>query len=174
MKGLVQYIKEAYDSLRLNEVTVKYTVNPKDYIVQAPDSYSEDDITIYMGDKLFENCPSSDENADKFFGVNRDNLFDVYFEYDGFEHNDSLNSNTQNLEWDAHYDNNIKNDAELLNFKFINLKLVIKFDRFDIMYGKEDKIKETLDQIFMATVSNNENKYSLDLTLNSEDIEYKK
>lgn len=174
MKRLSDYIYESIDVLRLNEVTIKYTVNPEEYIVQVPNSYSEDDTTIYMGDKLFTNCPSSEDHANDFFGKNADNIFDVYFEYDGFEHNDSLNDKSPNLEWDAHYDKNVSEDAELINYKFDNLMLVIKFDRFDMTNTDEYHIKETLEKIFMATVSNDYNEYNLDLSLKPENIEYKK
>lgn len=175
MKSLIQFIKESYDVYQLKEITVKYTINPEDYIVQGPKSYSEDDITIYMGDKLFNNIPSSEDNAKKFFGKNAENIFDVYFEYDGFEYNEDLNDKKPNLEWDAHYDKNLNNDdVELINFVFKNIKLVIKFDKFEIQYGEGDDIKQTLETIFMATVSNDQNKYDLTLTLDPNNIEYKK
>jgi hypothetical protein len=73
-------LNEAYDVYRLNEVIVKYNVVPEDYIVQAPNTYTEDNITLFMADKLFNNVPSSADNADKFFGKNAENIFDVYFE----------------------------------------------------------------------------------------------
>lgn len=168
-------LNEAYDVYRLNEVIVKYDVVPEDYIVQAPSTYTEDNITLFMADKLFNNVPSSADNADKFFGKNADNIFDVYFEYDGFEHNDETNRKEPNLEWDSHYDKNINNqDVDLENFKLIRLKLVVKFDRFDIQYGSDDNAPKVLEEVFMATVSNDENKYSLELTLDPENIEYSK
>ena len=175
MKSLIQFIKESYDVYQLKEITVKYTINPEEYIVQGPTSYSEDDITIYMGDKLFNNIPSSEDNAKKFFGKNAENIFDVYFEYDGFEYNEDLNYKKPNLEWDAHYDKNLNNnDVKLINFVFKNIKLVIKFDKFEIQYGEGDDIKQTLETIFMATVSNDQNEYDLTLTLDPNNIEYKK
>jgi hypothetical protein len=54
------------------------------------------------------------------------------------------------------------------------LKLVVKFDRFDIQYGSEDNAPKVLEEVFMATVSNDENEYSLELTLDPENIEYSK
>lgn len=167
-------INEAYDVFRLNEVTVKYDVVPENYIVQAPETYTEDNLTLYMSDKLFNNVPSSADNADKFFGTNAESIFDIYFEYDGFEHNGQIDNETPDLEWDAHYDKNINSEIDLKNFKFKKLKYVMKFDRFDIQYGKEDKVPETLKEIFMATVSNNVNKYSLELKLDPKNIEYSK
>jgi hypothetical protein len=67
-------LNEAYDVYRLNEVIVKYDVVPEDYIVQAPNTYTEDNITLFMADKLFNNVPSSADNADKFFGKNAENI----------------------------------------------------------------------------------------------------
>ena len=55
-----------------------------------------------------------------------------------------------------------------------NLKWIIKFDKFEIQYGEGDDIKQTLETIFMATVSNDQNEYDLTLTLDPNNIEYKK
>ena len=159
-----------------------YIQNPKEsgyrslhIVVEVPVSYSEDDITIYMGDKLFNNLPADKQYSKQFFGKNEEHIFDVYFEYDGFEHNDETNHKEPNLEWDSHYDKNINNqDVELENFKLIRLKLVVKFDRFDIQYGSDDNAPKVLEEVFMATVSNDENEYSLELTLDPENIEYSK
>ena len=75
MKSLIQFIKESYNVYLLKEITVKYTINPEEYIVQGPTSYSEDDITIYMGDKLFNNIPASEVNAIFFPSFNKEMIF---------------------------------------------------------------------------------------------------
>lgn len=175
MKSLQQFINEAYEMFRLNSVTVKYNVKPENFIIQAPETYQESDVQQYIDDKLLIDLPSGADYSEQFFGKNCDNIADVYFEYDGFEHNDETNRKEPNLEWDSHYDKNINNqDVELENFKLIRLKLVVKFDRFDIQYGSDDNAPKVLEEVFMATVSNDENKYSLELTLDPENIEYSK
>lgn len=175
MKSLQQFINEAYEMFRLNSVTVKYNVKPENFIIQAPETYQESDVQQYIDDKLLIDLPSGADYSEQFFGKNCDNIADVYFEYDGFEHNDETNRKEPNLEWDSHYDKNINNqDVELENFKLIRLKLVVKFDRFDIQYGSEDNAPKVLEEVFMATVSNDENEYSLELTLDPDNIEYSK
>lgn len=175
MKSLQQFINEAYEMFRLNSVTVKYNVKPENFIIQAPETYQESDVQQYIDDKLLIDLPSGADHSEQFFGKNCDNIADVYFEYDGFEHIEKSHENGVNidLEWDSKY--NTSNEDEKLDlFELKNLKYVIVFDRFDILNGNDDNIKKVLEEIFNATVSNNDNKYPIEITLDPKNIEYSK
>lgn len=177
MKSLIEFINESYKLYRLNKVIVKYNVIPENFIIQAPETYQETDIHQYIDDKLLIELPSGIDYAEQFFGKNHDNIMDVYFEYDGFEHisKEKEKDYSYNLEWDSNYNKTNTNDEiELDLFKLKNLKYVIIFDRFDILNGNDDNIKKVLEEIFNATVSNNENKYPIEITLDDKNIEYSK
>jgi hypothetical protein len=171
MKSLQKFINESLENSTLQNVNVKYNVEPSEFVVEVPVSYSEDDITIYMGDKLFNNLPADKQYSKQFFGKNEEHIFDVYFEYDGFGHSENINDEEANLEWDSHYDNSIKSDTELVHCKFTNLKYVISFDKFELLNNEDKDEKTTLNDIFQATVSNNNNEYSLKISLDPENIE---
>lgn len=167
MKSFTQYILEAKDNLRLNAVTVTYECSPiqddkrDDVVVQAPDSYQEADLQQYINDLLLNELPSSQDYATKFFGNNDENIYDIYFEYDKFEHLDPKDDTEYDIEWDNDYSKSGKAE-ELGKFKLTNLKYVIKFDRFDMENVKDDdKISDYLQKIFDVTVSNTSNKYPI-------------
>ena len=48
MKDIVKFIKESVSVYRLNKVIAKYLVQPSELIFQAPETYSESDIQIYI------------------------------------------------------------------------------------------------------------------------------
>ena len=177
MKGLVDYIyehmNEAYEAYRLNEVVVKYYVKPSTLYIQAPENYQENDIEQYMNDAWLNKLPSG--RADEFFGPNADSIYDLYFEYDGFEHMpENYNMSSGYIEWDAHY-NNKENKDEILNFfKITNLRYIIKFDRFDLLDGTDENAEDALKSIFSATVSNSTNKYPVDIELRTDSIKFTK
>ena len=74
MKDIVKFIKESVSVYRLNKVIAKYLVQPSELIFQAPETYSESDIQIYIGDKYLNEMPSYTEYAYNFFGINADNI----------------------------------------------------------------------------------------------------
>lgn len=177
MKKLNEYILEAYKTYRLNNVKVKYDCHPDEFIIQAPETYQESDVQLYMDDKLLIQMPSGDQYAERFFGKNCDNIYDIHFEYDTFEHLESetsINKKDVNLEWDPKYNTSKNKDIVLNYFKITNLKYIIEFDRFDILNGNDDNVKKVLESVFMATVSNAENKYPIEITLDIKNIEYSK
>ncbi len=57
-------------------------------------------------------------------------------------------------------------------FKVTNLKYIIGFDRFDILNGNKDNVENVLKEIFLATVSNDNNKYPIEISLDTKNIEY--
>jgi hypothetical protein len=126
MKKLINYIKESYESYRLNNVTVKYNVKPSDFIIEAPENYQESDIQQYLDDKLLINLPSGVDYSEKFFGKNYESISDAYFEYKTFEHLQNKPSGSIDLKWDSRYLDSVK-DTTLNYFKLTNLKYIIVF-----------------------------------------------
>ena len=175
MKNIRDYILEAYHNYRLNDVKVTYNVEPEDFYIEAPDTYQESDITMYLQDAVLNKMPSGQDTSSQFFGSNADNIYDVYFEYESFHRMGATGTHDASLEWDSRYDlKNTDEDVKLDLFKLIGLKYVIKFDRFDILNGSDDTVQETLETIFDATVSNDSNKYPITITLSHDNIEYSK
>ena len=173
MKSLKQFINEAVDIYRLNSVVAKYFVKQDEVIFQAPESYSESDIQIYIDDKWLKDLPTAEKYAKKFFGVNADSIIDAHFEYDTFEH---LNVEPKDyIEWDVKYDSkNVKDDVKLEYFKVKNLIYIIEFDRFDLTDATDDNVQEKLVEIFKAAESNNNNKYSVEIQFDENSLEYRK
>ena len=173
MKTLLNYINESYESYRLNNVVVKYDCKPDEFIVEAPETYQESDVQQYIDDKLLINLPSGVDYAEKFFGKNSDSIADVYFEYKTFEHLKDKPSKI-NLNWDPRYNANNNKDVTLNYFKLVDLKYIIVFDRFDILNGSDDNVQRVMEEVFNATVSNNDNEYPIEITLDPKNIEYSK
>ena len=174
MKNLVLYIKEAYETYRLNNVKVKYDCAPKEFIIEAPETFEESDLQTYMDDKLLGELPSNVKYAETFFGKNSDNIYDVYFEYDTYTRLSTKPYGDINLKWDPKYKQGSSEDITLNYYKITNLKYIIEFDRFDILNGSKDNVENVLKEIFMATVSNDNNKYPIEISLDPKNIEYHK
>ena len=176
MIELKKYIAEAItaeaieDIIRLGDVTVTYEIDPREMLISAPQLYQEQDVAAYLDSWLLEQMPTSTKLAPKFFGVNKDNITDAYFEYDKFEH---LNKQMPrvNIEFDERYDVKGLKDFTLDTFKVSNLRFIVHFDRFDVSSSTED-IQATLENIFGATVSNNINKYPVKLYLTKNSIQF--
>lgn len=173
MKSLKQFINEAVDIYRLTEVIATYFVQPDEIILQAPETYDESDIQIYMDDMWLKELPSNPENAEKAFGINADSITDAHFEYDTFEHLDV--EPKEYIEWDAEYDSKTSNnDTKLEYFKLKNLKYIITFDRFDLTDVNDNNVKHELNKIFKAAQSNYENKYPIEIQFDEYSLKYRK
>lgn len=173
MKSLQQFIKEAVEIYRLTEVIATYFVQPNEIMIQAPETYSESDIQIYLDDKWLKDLPSDDSHAEDFFGVNKDSISDAHFEYDGFEHLE--NEPSTYIEWDSKYDSKTSNeDIKLEYFKIKNLKYIITFDRFDLTDVDDDTVKEKLIDIFKSAESNNQNNFSVEIKFDENSLKYRK
>lgn len=170
MKNLINYIKESYSTITLYDVKVVFDVLPKEFYLSAPESYSESDIQIYLGDILLSKLPSENDKYSHLLGKNKDNISDAYFEYEKFEHINDYDKDV-NLEWDSYYDERLKDD-KLNTFKLTNLKYIILFNEFDIKDDNKDDIKETMNTIFKAFDSSNINKYPVEIQYNSDLLEY--
>ena len=88
MKSFLNKIYEAVETYRLNGVTASYLVQPEEIILQAPETFQESDIQQYMDDMWLNALPSGQDHSEEFFGTNYENISDVHFEYDTFEHID--------------------------------------------------------------------------------------
>ena len=173
MKSLTNYLLEAVDIYRLNEVVATYFVSPDEIILQAPETYSESDLQIYMDDLWLDELPSGDDYAKKFFGINADSISDAHFEYDTFEHIDLEPKDY--IEWKSDYDTkNVSDDVKLDYFRFKNLKYIITFDRFDLTETTNDNVEENLIKIFDITSSNTTNKYPIEITFDKDSLTYRK
>lgn len=174
MKSIIQYINESVENYRLNSVEVTYNVQPEEIILQAPETFQESDIQQYIDDMWLNQLPSSQDYSEKFFGKNNDNISDVYFEYDSFEH---LSVEPKEfVEWDSKYDvKKIKDDnIKLEYFKIKDLKYHINFDRFDMVDVDDDTIEEKLKDVFRASESSKENEYPIEIQFDEDSLEYRK
>ena len=173
MKTIKQFILEAVEVYRLNEVEVTYIVQPEELILQAPETFQETDVQQYMDDRCLNQLPSSQDYAEKFFGKNSDNIIDAHFEYDTFEHIDV--EPRDYIEWDSKYDvKKTKDDVKLDYFKIKNLKYIIEFDRFDMVDVTDDNVEEKLLDIFRVTQSSKENEYPIEIQFDEDSLEYRK
>lgn len=172
MKNLVLYIKEAYETYRLNNVKVKYDCAPKEFIIEAPETFEESDLQTYMDDKLLGELPSNIKYAETFFGKNSDNIYDVYFEYDTYTRLSTKPYGDINLKWDPKYKQGSSEDITLNYYKITNLKYIIEFDRFDMENVTDDDVKDKLIDIFKSSESNNANKWPLEIKFNEDSLEF--
>ena len=174
MKSFKQFIKESVEAYRLNEVEVTYNVQPEEIILQAPETFQESDIQQYMDDIWLNALPSGQDYSEQFFGKNCDNISDVHFEYDTFEHIDVEPKDY--IEWNPKFDVKKTNDDEikLEYFKIKNLKYIITFDRFDMVDVTDDTVEDHLKELFKTTESNDENEYPIEIQFDEDSLEYRK
>lgn len=174
MKSLLSYILESVEIYRLNEVEVTYFVSPDEIILQAPETYSESDIQIYISDLWLQDLPSNEKYSKNLFGINHDSISDVHFEYDTFEHIDV--EPKEYVKWESKYDlkNSNLDEVKLEYFRIKNLKYIITFDRFDMTDTNDDNVEEKLKDIFKASESNNDNKYAIEIHFDEKSLKYKK
>ena len=173
MKSFAQFIKEAVEAYRLNEVKATYIVQPEEIILQAPETFQESDIQQYMDDMWLNALPSGQDYSEKFFGKNNDNISDAHFEYDTFEHIDV--EPKEYIEWDPKFDvKKSGDDVKLEYFKIKNLKYIITFDRFDMVDVTDDTVEDHLKELFRTTESNDNNEYPIEIQFDEDNLEYRK
>ena len=173
MKPINRYIKESVEVYRLNEVEATYTVQPEEIVLQAPETFQESDIQQYMDDMWLNALPSSQDYSEKFFGKNNDNISDVHFEYDTFEHIDI--EPKEYIVWDPKFDaKKTKDDVALEYFKIKNLKYIITFDRFDMVDVDDNNVEEKLIDLFRAAESSKVNEYPIEIQFDEDSLKYRK
>ena len=173
MKSLLQKISEAVDTYRLNEVVATYNVEPQEIILQAPESFQESDIQQYMDDMWLNALPSGQDNSERLFGTNFENISDVHFEYDTFEHIDV--EPKEYIEWNPKFDvKKTDKNVKLEYFKITNLKYIINFDRFDMIDVTDDTVEEKLKNIFKSSESSKINEYPIEIEFDEDSLEFRK
>ena len=173
MKNIVNFIKEAYDTNTISNVKVVFDIKPEEFYINVPETYSESDIQIYIGDRLLPELPADNDKYANLFGKNKDRINDVYFEYERFEHiqeDADKYEDKLSLKWDSYYDEKAK-DATLNVFKITHLHYIILFDEFEVLDNTDD-IKETINEIFTAMNSNDANKYPVEIEYNEKLLEF--
>ena len=173
MKSINQYIKESVEVYRLNEVEATYNVQPEEIILQAPETFQESDIQQYMDYMWLNALPSYQDYAEKFFGKNSENISDVHFEYDTFEH---INIEPREyIKWDPKFDVKKTNDDVVLEyFRIKNLKYIITFDRFDMVDVDDNNVEEKLIDLFRAAESSKINEYPIEIQFDDSALKYRK
>lgn len=174
MKSLVQFINEEYNKKIVQNVKVIFDVEPEEFYINAPTTYSESDIQIYLSDVLLKELPSENKKYQKLLGKNIKNINDAYFEYEKFEHIQDSDIEDFNLDWDKYYDEKVK-EEDLDVFKIIKLKYIILFDEFELLDNNltdEDDIRKTLNEVFHKLDSSNINKYPIEIKYNEESLEF--
>lgn len=169
MKSLYSFIKEALENTELSNLKVVYTTIPKDIIIKVPESYSEDDIMIWIDDTILEEMPSGQSYAKKLFGVNADNISDSYTEYDSLNEC-SDQTEPESLKWSKDYDNKVPDDVNLVKYSLKDFHFIITFDKF--VLNNSNNVDNDLWKVFKNTQSSNINKYPLELKLDQNDISY--
>lgn len=173
MKSLAQFIFEELNTYQVNDLEIKFDCFPnKEYIqFYLPDSYSEDNFLIYLGDCYFNDLPAAAKNAEKLFGKNASKIYDVYFEYDRYEK--GVESKGDFIDWQKDKDTN--HDPENEEFAFVqvkDLKYVIKFESFELNAEDSENIPEALKTIFTPCNANETNKFALGIKFNEKNITY--
>ena len=172
MKSLKSYILEDYKTFRVKDLEIRYNCMPdQEYIkFYVPETYSEDDLQIYLQDMYFKKLPASEDNAEEYFGANASNIYDVLFEYDTYEKGVE---GGDCVDWDPNIDN--KHDIEKEDFNYVQIKglqYVINFDKFDLKDENESDIDNTIKEIFTAVETHNDD-FPLVLKLDEKHIKYK-
>lgn len=174
MISLSDYIKkiitEEYKEFRVNEIIATYNAKDTHLCIEAPAEFNESDIQQYINDLWLEKLPSGPNYSEKFFGKNNDNIYDVYFDYNAFEHLSSKPSDSY-IEFDSNISPREITDKDKLDYFILNdLKYIIKFDRFDLKDVTEDTLKNTLIKIFKSAESNSYNKWPIDIVFNEKKL----
>lgn len=171
MRTLVQYIKEDFNIYKLTDVEVQYLCQPKQEYIKfhLPETYSEDDFLVYIQDMYFTELPGDAQKAEKYFGTNASNIYDVLFEYDKYEKGVDEGDC---VEWDPNIDNKHNpNDEKFIYVQVLGLRYVIKFDNFELKANTITQIPETLADVFKAVEADN-SKLPLQLQLDEKNIKY--
>lgn len=167
MISLLDFIKESLEDNDIQNLEVTYNMNNQEpIIVEAPETYSEDDVTLYIQDVVFDSLPGGKDMVEKFFGVNAKKLIDVHIEYDTFQHSNECD-NQIDIKWDNKF--NIKNSSEdsLSYFSISDVKYILTFESFTIKKEDNSDVNEILTKIFSVTESSLINKYPISIKLSN-------
>lgn len=170
ISSLKKYICEGEDITKDN---VEATWNgPSKLYVEAPITYSESDVQIYLDDMMLDKMPGSNNKSQALFGSNHNNIADVYFEYDSMVEAIGVKQKPD-IEWDSRYDtNNVDDTTEMHILCIENLRYIISFESFKLVNVSDDQVDFELIKIFNAANSSNTNVYPIKITFDNESLEY--
>lgn len=173
MKSLKQFILEEFETVNIKDLTISYICNTNGTMIfNVPDVFSEDDFTLYIQDKYFNDLPASENKAKEFFGKNALKIYDVIFEYDSYEKSDDLKSDDA-VEWDTNINKSHNDDEKFTYVKVSGLKYVVKFDDFDIEEKNSNDTNYNLKLIFnRCNSSYTNNQWPIKLTFDEKNIKY--
>lgn len=169
-KSFVEFINEELETENVLDLIVKYNIEPKHIVAEAPSNYSEDIFIQYLQDLWFNELPGGPDNLDKIFGVNGEHLIDTYLEYEGFSHSKKSIHGSEVIEWDSQKDPDNKQELEYFMIK--NVKYCLSFDKFELKIPPNDDIDKTIQEIFKTYESNSINKYPIEIKLADNSISF--
>lgn len=186
MKELVSYLKESMKlfeenvTIRLNDFEVSWQVKDPvnhggTFILELPEDYSDDDISQYLNNAMFEIMPTGEDLAKKYFGGgNAEHIIDARFEYeDKKEVTD--NSKHVTLDYDKSQDDQYKGSDDIKKYELVNLRFIVDFEYFDVTNTSDDGLQYDLWDIFRRTRSSNNTKYmngKIKLDMSEKDMVY--
>ena len=170
---LKQHIYDALedkDTVEVKNLVVTWITKDKVY-VESPEKYSESDLQIYLDDIMLDELPGGKTYAEKFFGKNADNIVDAYLAYDSME--EAMGEEQEpDVKWDSRYDSKINSEDKLHVVCINNLKYVLVFEKFELINTDSASINSDIIDIMTTTNSNYTNKYPIEITFDSKNIEY--
>lgn len=159
MKKLIDRILEAFESSseetkELKNLEIIYKGKDKDITIQVPDSYSEDDIRMYLDNISQDNMPIAEEYRGEIFGEdNAKEITDAYFEYDNLNvPNDSTSE--PDIGWDKKFDVKSDKEVSLKLYILTNIKYIIEFAKFTLINTSEFEVDKNLEKILKNSESN--------------------
>lgn len=173
IQTLKAYIFESEDveDVVIKDVNVQY-VGPEKLYIQAPETYSESDIQIYIDDMFLKDMPGDETKAKEFFGTNAEHISDAYFSYDSMEQ--ALGDDQKiDIEWNQRYDSTVSDDDKLLVLCISNIRYAMLFDEFKLLGIKPSDTKYKLIDILNTANSNSTNKYPFEIVLDTNNLEFK-
>lgn len=177
MKSLVQFLLESENQIiMVNDLKATWEISDSkgnDVTIRVPQDYSDDDIQQYVNDLLLESMPSDDDLAKEYFGANADDIVDANIEYDEAKQTDDKDVT---IDFDSSLDDKYKgNEDDFKSIKLVGLRLVVMFDKLDVMNTSEDTLSEDLLELFKRTESSDNVKYmngKIMLKIEEKDLEF--
>ena len=91
---------------------------------------------------------------------------------DGKQVLESIEEQEPDVKWDSRYDSKINSEDKLHVVCINNLKYVLVFEKFELINTDSASIKSDIIDIMTTTNSNYTNKYPIEITFDSKNIEY--
>lgn len=159
MKNLVDYINEALEDQTISNLEVVFSVGTNSNLkCSAPSTFSNDELIGFIEDKLFNELPAGESKSEKMFGINKNEIIDVHFEYSSIN---KINDGSLDFEFDNKYTTNNYQDSDLSYFEVHDLRYIINFNSFVIKTEGTGDIKSTLEKIFQSMEKSEYNNYSV-------------